>query len=131
MKNKTVTCAVAVLGSCANYLWGGWDVALKTLLLFMAFDYVLGVMCGIKNKMLSSEIAFRGILKKVTMLVVLAVGVNLDCAIGTDGLIRGLVCFYYVGSEGISILENASEIGVPIPEGLRDKLLQLKDKDSE
>ncbi len=131
MKNKTVTCAVAVLGSCVNYLWGGWDVALKTLLLFMLLDYVLGVMCGIKKKELSSEVAFRGILKKVTMLVVLAVGVNLDCAIGTDGLIRGLVCFYYVGSEGISILENASEIGVPIPEGLRDKLLQLKDKDSE
>lgn len=125
--NKIVSATVAIVGSCANYLWGGWDVALKTLLLFMLLDYILGVMCGTKNKKLSSGIAFRGIFKKVTILVILAVAVNLDCVTNADGLIRGLVCFYYIGLEGISILENAAEIGVPIPDKLKDTLIQLKD----
>ncbi len=125
--DKYVSAIMAIAGSMANYLWGGWDVALKTLLLFMLLDYILGVMCGTKNKKLSSGIAFRGIFKKVTILVILAVAVNLDCVTNADGLIRGLVCFYYIGLEGISILENAAKIGVPIPDKLKDTLIQLKD----
>ncbi len=124
--DKIVSCTVAIVGSAANYLWGGWDVTLKTLLLFMLLDYILGVMCGIKNKKLSSQIAFKGIFKKITILVILAVAVNLDCMTNAGGLMRGLVCFYYIGLEGISILENAGEIGVLIPEKLRDTLAQLK-----
>jgi len=129
--NRTISAIVAIFGSAANYLWGGWDMALKTLLLFMLLDYILGVMCGTKNKELSSQVAFKGIFKKITILVVLAVAVNLDCVTNADGLIRGLVCFYYIGLEGISILENAAEIGVLIPERLKDMLAQLKDDKNE
>ena len=125
--NRTISAIVAIFGSAANYLWGGWDVALKTLLLFMLLDYILGVTCGIKNKKLSSEVAFRGIFKKITILVVLAVAVSMDGITNADGFVRGLVCFYYIGLEGISILENAAEIGVLIPEKLKDILIQLKD----
>ncbi len=129
--NRIISGTVAVIGSCANYLWGGWDMALKTLLLFMLLDYILGVMCGTKNKELSSQVAFKGIFKKITILVVLAVAVNLDCVTNADGLIRGLVCFYYIGLEGISILENAAEIGVLIPERLKETLIQIRDNDKE
>lgn len=125
--NRTISAIVAIFGSAANYLWGGWDMALRTLLIFMALDYILGVTCGIKNKKLSSEVAFRGIFKKITILVVLAVAVSMDGITNADGFVRGLVCFYYIGLEGISILENAAEIGVLIPEKLKDILIQLKD----
>lgn len=125
--NRTISAIVAIFGSAANYLWGGWDVALKTLLLFMLLDYILGVTCGIKKKELSSEVAFRGIFKKITILIVLALAVSMDGITNADGFVRGLVCFYYIGLEGISILENAAEIGVLIPEKLKDILIQLKD----
>ena len=87
-------------------------MALKTLLLFMLLDYILGVLCGGKKKVLSSQVAFNGILKKVAILAVVAVGVSLDNVINGQGLLRGLVIFFYIGLEGISILENATILGV-------------------
>ncbi len=114
-----------------NYLWGGFDMALNTLLLFMLLDYILGVACGVFKKELSSKIAFKGILKKMAMLIIIAVGVSLDLIINADGFLRGLVLFFYIGLEGISILENSATIGVPIPDKLRSVLLQLKEDDWE
>ena len=125
--DKVVSVSIAVCGSLANYLWGGWDMALRTLFLFMILDYVLGVICGFKEKKLSSEIAFRGILKKITILIVVAVAVHLDNAFNTQGTIRSMAIFFYAGLEGISILENAGRMGVPIPDKLKDALIQLKE----
>lgn len=125
--DKLVSGGLAVLCSIANHFLGGWDLALKTLILFMALDYVLGILCGRKNEKLSSKRAFDGILKKVAILTVVAVGVSLDGIISGDGWLRSLVLFFYIGLEGISILENASVLGVPIPDKLRDALEQLKD----
>lgn len=125
--DRIVSTVVAICGSAVNYLWGGWDMALRTLLLFMLLDYILGVLCGIKDKKLSSDIAFKGIFKKITILIVVAVGVSLDNMTNAQGLIRGLVIFFYMGLEGISILENAARMGVPIPEKLKDVLVQLKE----
>jgi len=125
--DKIFSSTVAIFGSAINYLWGGWDMALRTLLLFMLLDYILGVICGIKDKKLSSEIAFKGIFKKITILIVVAVGVSLDNMTNAQGLIRGLVIFFYMGLEGISILENAARMGVPIPDKLKDVLVQLKE----
>lgn len=125
--DRMVSGTIAVGGGLANYLWGGWDMALRTLLLFMLLDYVLGVICGYKDKRLSSETAFKGILKKVTVLIVVAVGVSIDTAIGGQGLVRNMVIFFYAGLEGISILENAGRMGVPIPDKLKDALIQLKE----
>jgi toxin secretion/phage lysis holin len=125
--DKLISSIIAVCGSVINYLWGGWDLALKTLLLFMALDYMLGVICGYQDRKLSSETAFKGIIKKITMLIIVAVAVSLDNVINAQGLIRGLSLFYYIGTEGISILENSGKVGIPIPEKLRDALIQLKE----
>lgn len=125
--DKTVSSIIAILGGLVNYLWGGWDMALRTLLLFMVLDYVLGVICGFKEQELSSDVAFKGILKKVTILIVVTVGVAIDGAVNTQGLIRSMVIFFYAGLEGISILENAGRMGVPIPDKLKDALIQLKE----
>lgn len=125
--DKTVSSVIAIFGGLVNYLWGGWDMALRTLLLFMALDYVLGVICGYKEKKLSSEVAFKGILKKITILIIIAVAVALDNNANTQELIRSMAIFFYVGLEGISILENAGRMGVPIPEKLKDALIQLKE----
>ena len=125
--NRMVSLGMAGFGTMANYLWGGVDVALKTLLLFMFFDYITGLICATKDKCLSSAIGFNGILKKVMILIVVAVAFNLDNIINTDGLVRSLVIFFYVSMEGISILENAARMNVGVPDELRDKLLQLRD----
>lgn len=125
--DKVTSMGVAGFGTTANYLWGGFDVALKTLLLFMLFDYITGLICATKDKCLSSAIGFNGILKKVMILIVVAVAFNLDNIVNTDGLVRSLVVFFYVSMEGISILENAARMDVGVPDELRDKLLQLKD----
>lgn len=125
--DKITSSIIAVCGGLANYIWGGWDMALRTLLLFMVLDYVLGVICGFKEQKLSSGTAFKGILKKVTILMVIAVGVAIDGAVNTEGIIRSMVIFFYAGLEGISILENAGRMGVPIPEQLKNALIQLKE----
>lgn len=125
--DRVFSSIVAIFGSAVNYLWGGWDMALRTLLLFMLLDYILGVICGFKDKKLSSDVAFKGIFKKITILIVAAVAVSLDNMTNAQGLIRGLVIFFYMGLEGISILENAARMGVPIPEKLKDVLVQLKE----
>ena len=125
--DKIISAIIATCGSLVNYLWGGWDMAFKTLLLFMVLDYLTGLICAAKYKKLSSEIGFKGILKKVTILIVVAVAVAMDNMTGTNGLVRSLVIFFYASMEGLSILENAARMDVGIPEQLTDLLLQLKE----
>lgn len=125
--DKTVSGIIAVCGGTLSYLFGGWDMALKTLLIFMGFDYLTGIICAIKDKKLSSEIGFKGLLKKVMILIVVAVGVQVDNMTGVNGLVRSFVIFFYVSMEGISILENAARMDVGIPDKLREVLLQLKE----
>lgn len=125
--DKIVSMLIALMGSIVNYLLGGWDLALKTMITFMALDYILGVLCGGRKKKLSSQIAFNGILKKVAILAVIAVGVSLDNIVNAQGLLRDLVLFFYIGLEGISILENATLLGVPVPDRLKEALEQLKE----
>lgn len=125
--DKVVSGTIAVCGSLANYLWGGWDMTFRLLVTFMVLDYILGVICGFKEKELSSEIAFKGILKKVTILIVVAVGVSIDNTLNAQGIARNMVIFFYAGLEGISIVENAGRMGVPIPDRLKDALVQLKE----
>lgn len=125
--DKTISGIIAVFGGLVNYLWGGWDMALKTLLTFMVLDYILGVICGFKDKELSSEVAFKGIFKKVTILIIVAVAVKLDETFNTQGTIRSMTIYFYGGLEGISITENAGRMGVPIPQKLKDALIQLKE----
>ncbi|EEA84848.1 phage holin family protein [Peptacetobacter hiranonis] len=120
---------IAVLGTWFTWLFGGWDLALKSLVLLMCVDYITGLVKGYLNKNLNSLTSFRGICKKLFILLILIVAVILDRVIGNDGYIfRTLVCFFYIANESLSVVENASELGVPIPKSIKVALEQLKEE---
>lgn len=111
------------------YLLGGIDIALKSLLLVMILDYITGVISAIYNKKLNSKVGLKGILKKVFYLLIVALSVILDNIMGDTGAIRTLVIYFFVANDGISILENASEMNIPLPKKLIETLEQLKGED--
>ena len=112
-----------------TYFFGGWDVALAVLITFMVFDYLTGVIIAIINKKLSSHIGFKGLAKKLFIIVILVVGVLLDRLINNgEWIFRSLVAYFYIANEGISIIENIAVLGVPVPQKIIDILEQIKDK---
>lgn len=131
---KIFNSLVALIATFFTYLFGGWDLALKILITFMILDYVTGVIYAYVIKTLNSEIGFKGLIKKCMILAVLIVGVALDRMLGNDGtwIFRTLVCYFYIANEGISLLENISNLGVPIPNKIKNALEQLNnDEESE
>ena len=108
------------------YFLGGWDMALKTLLIIIALDYLTGVCDAIANKKINSKIGAKGIIKKVGYLIIVAVSVQLDQIVGDTGAIRNLVIYFFVANEGISILENWGSMGLPLPEKVMEVFEQLK-----
>lgn len=119
----------AAIGGYLGLFLGGWDGFLYALLVFMIIDYVTGVMVAIIQKKLSSEIGFVGICKKVLIFLLVAVGYIIDSKIiGQGGVIRTAIIFFYISNEGISIVENAGLIGLPIPQKLKDVLEQIKEE---
>ena len=130
---KDIICSIlAGIGTGLVYLWGGFDVAMQCLLIAIALDYVSGIIKAFVLKQLSSAVGFRGILKKVGILVVVALAVLIDRVTGESGAIRTLVIYYFVANEGLSILENAGKAGLPIPHSIKEALQALKrqgDKD--
>lgn len=132
MKKETINSIAALVGTWITYILGTWDTALEVLILFMVMDYITGVFGGITNKNLSSSVGFKGILKKVTILIVLIVAVSLDRLLNSGSWVfRTLVCYFYIANEAISLLENAAKIGLPIPQKLVDVLAQLKSKSED
>lgn len=120
--------SLAALGGFLGWFLGGVDGFLYALVAFVAIDYVTGIMCAIVERVLSSEIGYRGIFKKVLIFALVGVAHIIDQNIIGDGsIIRTAVIFFYLSNEGISIIENATRLGLPIPEKLRDVLEQLKD----
>lgn len=120
--------AVAIVGTGITWLLGSWDTALMVLIAFMALDYATGLLKGWYNKQLSSYTASRGIAKKSLIFIVLIVAVLLDRLLNTGTWVfRTLVCYFYIANEGISLLENCAELGLPIPEKIKETLIQLKD----
>lgn len=119
---------IAVVGGWVGYFLGGYDGFLYALIAFVIIDYFLGVMCAILEKHLSSEIGARGIFKKVVIFCLVGISHILDQTIIGDGsALRTAVIFFYLSNEGISILENAARLGLPIPEILRNMLEQLNE----
>lgn len=114
------------LNSVVGYLLGGLDAMLICLFTFMILDYVTGIIKAFKNKKLSSETGFYGILKKITILVVIMVAVQVDTALQLNDVMRYLAIGFYIANEGLSILENAGEIGIPLPEKLKESLESLR-----
>lgn len=118
----------AALGGWLGYFLGGLDGALYALITFISIDYITGVMCAVADKRLSSDVGFKGICRKVIILALVGVGSILDRhVIGTGSVLRTAVIFYYLSNEGISILENATRLGLPVPEKLKNVLEQLKE----
>lgn len=119
---------VAAIGTGVTWLFGTWDTALIVLVCFMALDYVTGVLRAWTNKEISSDVGLKGIARKTVILIVLIVAVLLDRLLNTGTWVfRTLVCYFYIANESISLLENCSALGLPIPEQLKDALIQLKE----
>jgi len=117
------------IGGWLGYFLGGYDGLLYALIVFMVVDYITGVMCAINDKKLSSAVGFKGICRKVLILMLVGIANLLDVTIiGTGAVLRTAVIFFYLSNEGVSLLENAGHLGLPIPEKLKEILAQLHDR---
>lgn len=117
------------VGGWLGYFLGGCDGLLIALVVFAITDYITGVMCAIADKKLSSEIGFKGICRKVIIFMLVGIAHVLDInVIATGSVLRTAVIFFYLSNEGVSLLENAAHLGLPVPEKLKDVLEQLHDR---
>ena len=123
--------AIVTIGGFIGGIMGGFDGLIYSLIAFVLIDYLTGVMAAIVDRQLSSEIGFKGIFKKVSIFMLVAVGHIIDSKLlGTGTALRTAIILFYSSNEGISILENATRMGLPIPKKIKSVLEQLK-KDSE
>ena len=134
MKNliETVTLGFGSIGGILGLLFGELDGSLYALVVFVIADYFTGVISAINNKKLSSDIGFEGISKKICIFVLVAIANIVDVNILNSGAaVRSAVIFFYLSNEGISVLENAVKLGLPVPEKLRNVLLKMNEGDSD
>lgn len=107
------------------YILGGWDVAIQCLLIAIVLDYITGMIkAGIKKEW-NSSVGFKGILKKLAILIMIALSVVVDNITNMGGVIRTIMIYYFVANEGLSIIENLGQSGVPMPKFLKDKLVKI------
>ena len=126
---NTIQVVFTAVGGWLGYFRGGYDGLLYALIVFMAADYITGVMCAAADKKLSSEVGFKGICRKVLILMLVGIANLLDVqVIGTGAVLRTAVIFFYLSNEGVSLLENVAHLGLPIPERLKEILVQLHDR---
>ena len=119
---------LATLGGVITHRLGGWDVMLEMLVVLSVLDILTGVILAVAQHQLSSDAAWRGFAKKLGIYIMVAVSVALDNLLGTTSL-RGVAIGFFIGVEGISIIENWGNFGLPMPQKLRDVLKQLSDKE--
>ena len=123
---------ITAIGGWIGYFLGGCDGLLIALLIFVICDYVTGVMGAISDKKLSSAVGFRGICRKVLIFILVGIANVIDInVLGQVGVLRTAVIFFYISNEGLSLIENAAHLGLPIPEKLKDVLEQLHNKNDE
>ena len=126
---NTIQLAFAAVGGWLGYFLGGCDGLLYALIAFVAIDYITGVMCAIADKSLSSEVGFRGICRKVLIFLLVGIGNIIDVQVlGSPGVLRTAVIFFYLSNEGVSLLENAAHLGLPVPDAIKTVLEQLHDR---
>ena len=117
------------VGGWLGWFLGGCDGLLYALIAFVVIDYVTGVMCAIVDKNLSGEVGFRGIFKKVLIFLLVGIGHVIDAqVIGSGSVLRTAVIFFYISNEGVSLIENAAHLGLPIPVKLKSVLEQIHDR---
>lgn len=126
---NTIQLIFTAVGGWLGYFLGGCDGLLYALIAFVVIDYITGVMCAINDKTLSSEVGFRGICRKVLIFLLVGIANILDVqVIGTGSVLRTAVIFFYISNEGVSLLENAAHLGLPVPEKIKTVLEQLHDR---
>lgn len=126
---NTIQLVFAAVGGWLGYFLGGCDGLLYALIAFVAIDYITGVMCAISDKALSSEVGFRGICRKVLIFLLVGIGNIIDVQVlGSPGVLRTAVIFFYLSNEGVSLLENAAHLGLPVPDAIKTVLEQLHDR---
>ena len=122
----TFQAVIAALGGWLGYFLGGCDGLLYALIVFVILDYITGVLCAIADRRLSSAVGFKGICRKVLIFALVGIANILDVhVIGTGCVVRTATIFFYISNEGVSILENAANLGLPIPKKVKDVLRQL------
>ena len=126
--DKVISLIASEVATVFIFLVGEIDVALICLLIAIVLDYISGIIKAFNTKQLSSKIGFKGILKKIGILVLVMLAVLVDRVGGNTGAIRTLVIYYFVANEGLSILENLGEAGIPIPNAIKKALKVLKDQ---
>ena len=123
---------ITAMGGWLGYFLGGCDGLLIALVLFAVVDYLTGIMCAVVDQKLSSQVGFKGICRKVLIFLLVGIANIIDVqVIGTGSVIRTAVIFFYLSNEGVSILENAAHLGLPIPETLKAALAQIHDRTSD
>lgn len=127
--NATSIILSVIGGTIASWL-GGWDVLLKTIVILSIIDYFTGVLKAIYNKNLSSAIGYRGIIKKVMMFIVICAAYTIQLGIGDTVPLREITIMFFVANEGISLLENASEL-IPVPDQVKNVLLQIRNEEDD
>ena len=126
---NTIQLVFTAVGGWLGYFLGGCDGLLIALVIFVICDYLTGIMCAIADKKLSSEVGFKGICRKVLIFLLVGIANILDVqVIGTGSVLRTAVIFFYLSNEGVSLLENAAHLGLPVPEKMKDILAQLHDR---
>lgn len=126
---NTIQLVFTVLGGWLGYFLGGCDGLLYALLAFVVIDYLTGIMCAINDHSLSSEVGFRGICRKVLIFLLVGIANILDVSvIGSGSILRTAVIFFYISNEGLSLVENAAHLGLPVPEKIKAVLEQLHDR---
>ena len=119
----------AAIGGWLGWFLGGCDGLLYALLAFVVVDYITGVMCAIVDHRLSSSVGFTGLCRKMLIFALVGIGHIVDTqVIGSGSVLRTAVIFFYISNEGVSLMENAAHLGLPVPEKLKDVLEQLHDK---
>lgn len=128
LDENLIKCVIASVGTCITWLFGAWDMALKVLVCFMVLDYLTGLARAYINKNVSSAVGLKGIARKSVIFIVLIVAVLLDRLLNAGTWVfRTLVAYFYISNEGISLIENCIGLGLPVPDQLKDVLIQLKD----
>ena len=125
----SIQIAITAIGGWLGWFLGGCDGLLYALIAFAAVDYITGVMCAVVDKKLSSSVGFKGIFRKVLIFVMVGIAHILDAqVVGNGSVLRTAVIFFYISNEGVSLLENASHLGLPVPEAVKAVLKQLHNR---
>ena len=128
---ELINFVIATFLDIVVYLLGGIDAAMAALLIFIVFDYITGLTAACIAGEVSSKQGFKGILKKILVLVLVAVSVRIDELTNSGGVLRTLVIYYFVSNEGLSIIENLGKVGVPIPQVLKRAIKELRKESNQ